>query len=439
MIMGKKNRLFKTSLQAILLILSFVLIAHGLWGPQFAPKNLTTTFVWVHYRGFLVLGILLLGNIFCMSCPFIFVRDGLRLFVSPKYLWPKKLRNKWTALFLFCAVLFCYEYFSLWSSPYRTALLMISFFAGALVVDLLFKKANFCKYLCPIGQFNFLSSTLSFKEVKSKNLSVCQSCSTQDCLRGNKTLNLRGCELYLLMPKKIGNLDCTFCMDCVAACPVDNIHVTSVLPGEELWKETHRSGIGKISERKDILALIIVFTFGSLLNAFAMIAPANILKQKIKDVIFLQSDLSILLLFFIFFLIVFPIALLGIPEILARKFGSQKYKLIPTLLPTGFAIWCAHYSFHMLSGLFTFIPLITKWPMPIHYMGLSPNLIMPIQQGILFLGLIGSIIVVHALEKNNKIRFTWSAVNTIITICALWILTMPMEMRGTFIGLGAMP
>ena len=42
----------------------------------------------------------------------------------------------------------------------------------------------------------------------------------------------RGCELALFQPRKIGNLDCTFCLDCVHACPHDNVGIGCRVPGE---------------------------------------------------------------------------------------------------------------------------------------------------------------------------------------------------------------
>lgn len=421
---------FKIISQCLMLLCSLCLIAVGLWGSQFAPKNITTLFVWVHYRGFLVLSLLFLGNLFCMSCPFIFVRNCLRVFISPRFLWPKKLQNKWLALFIFCAVLFFYEYLSLWSSPYKTALLIIGYFAAALLVDLLFKKASFCKYVCPIGQFNFLSSTLSFKEVAPKQLSVCHSCTTQDCLRGNAQNNLRGCELHLLMPKKHGNIDCTFCMDCIRACPHDNIAVSSVIPTTELWQETHRSGIGQLSQRNDILAFIVAFAFGGLLNAFLMTAPAFLIREKINLFLGLQNNFLNLLLFFLLFLLVLPAILLG-PLL---KF-SEKNNMIPSLLPVGFAIWCSHYSFHLLTGFFTFIPLMTKASWPLNWMGLKTSTVYPFQMGILSLGFMGSVMVLTSISNNRKTRVNWIAVNFVVCLLAAWIFTSPMEMRGTFVGI----
>ena len=142
-------------MQLPLLALAVVMILHGLFGPQLAPKNLATVLTWVHYRGLLVLVLLVAGNLFCMACPFMLPRELARRFFKPTRSWPRRLRNKWVALGLFVAVLFAYELFDLWGSPWWTAWLVLAYFAGALVVDSLFKNASFCKYVCPIGQFNF--------------------------------------------------------------------------------------------------------------------------------------------------------------------------------------------------------------------------------------------------------------------------------------------
>ncbi len=155
----------RTVLQIPLLIVSVIMVLHGLLGPDLAPKNLASTLTWVHFRGALVLILLCAGNFFCLACPFMLVRNIARLFFKPQRNWPRVLRNKWLSVALFIAILFVYELFDLWSSPWWTAWLIVSYFIGALVVDGLFKHATFCKFVCPIGQFNFVASTLSPLEV----------------------------------------------------------------------------------------------------------------------------------------------------------------------------------------------------------------------------------------------------------------------------------
>ena len=83
----------------------------------------------------------------------ILVRDAGRRLWHPALRWPRRLRGKWLGLILLVAVLFSYELFDLWALPRATAWLIVGYFAAALVVDVLFSGASFCKHLCPIGHF----------------------------------------------------------------------------------------------------------------------------------------------------------------------------------------------------------------------------------------------------------------------------------------------
>ena len=56
------------------------------------------------------------------------------------------------------AFLWAYEAFALWDSPWWTAWIVLAYFAAAFVIDGFFRGASFCKYVCPIGQFNFVQS-----------------------------------------------------------------------------------------------------------------------------------------------------------------------------------------------------------------------------------------------------------------------------------------
>ena len=99
----------RTALQIPALLVAVAMILHGLFGPALAPKNLATVLGWVHVRGALVLVLLVAGNIFCMACPFILVRDVARRFFKPVLVWPRALRTKWLSVALFVVVLFSYE------------------------------------------------------------------------------------------------------------------------------------------------------------------------------------------------------------------------------------------------------------------------------------------------------------------------------------------
>jgi len=327
-------RYVRPLLQLPLLIVSVVMILHGLFGPTLAPKNLATTLSWLHFRGVLVLVLLGAGNFFCLACPFMLVRQVARRFFKPRFNWPRALRNKWASVALFVLILFTYELFDLWSSPWWTAWLILAYFITVLMVDGFFKHASFCKFVCPIGQFNFLASTLSPFEVKVREPNVCVSCHTKDCIRGRREsdsdlVTIRGCELALFQPSKVGNMDCTFCLDCIHACPHDNVGILSRTPGEELLTDPLRSGIGYFSRRKDLAALATVFTFGALLNAFGMVSPVYAVESWLGRLMHVSHEAPVLGLIFTFFLILEPVVLLGLAAWCARSWSGDHRSLLP--------------------------------------------------------------------------------------------------------------
>ncbi len=47
----------------------------------------------------------------------------------------------------------------------------------------------------------------------------------------------------------------------------------AAVPGQTLWTDPFRSGIGRFSERPDLAALVLVLVFGAFANAAGMIEP----------------------------------------------------------------------------------------------------------------------------------------------------------------------
>ncbi|MEP7306908.1 MAG: FesM [Acidobacteriota bacterium] len=451
----------RKTFQLLLLAIAAVVIVDGLFGPQTPTNNLAPVLTWVHYRGLLIIALLAAGNLFCMGCPFVLVRDAGRRFLPPAFRWPRRLRTKWIALGLFVLVLFTYELFDLWALPRATAYLVLGYFGAALVVDLAFSGATFCKYLCPIGQFNFMASTMSPLELHIKQESTCRSCRTADCIKGRRQPDApqvvvqRGCELGLFLPLKVGNMDCTFCLDCVQACPHDNIALTSRLPGMELADTRRRSGVGWLSRRQDIAGLAVLFAFGGMLNAFAMVAPVYRLERWIAHALGVSSEAPVLALLFVMSLGVAPLVLVGGAAALTRVIvgettGSPRdtaANYAYALVPFGVGMWTAHYSFHLLTALLTVIPItqniatgLVGWAAlgePFwRWTGMRPGTVFPIQIGCILLGAMGSLAVAYRISDRDYPESPvpptapWVCVTVALASVAIWILSQPMEMRG---------
>ncbi|HKR23280.1 MAG TPA: hypothetical protein VJS17_11825, partial [Pyrinomonadaceae bacterium] len=167
------------------------------------------------------------------------------------------------------------------------------------------------------------------------------------------------------------------------------------------------------------------------------------------------SELPGLALIFALLLVCEPVLLIGVAALLTRLFTGSTKPLLSvavrysySLAPIGFGIWLAHYGFHFLTGLYTFIPVAQSalaelgfaitphWGVP----GWPPNVVQLFEFGFITLGLIGSLLVSYSIAVTDHQRrafvafIPWAAVSLIIAAAAFWLMMQPMEMRGVALG-----
>lgn len=458
-------RFSRRVMQAVLLAATGFIIFDGLIGPQQAPKNLATVSAWIHYRGLVVLALLVAGNLFCMACPFMLPRELARRLgqiLGIQGQAPRPLRNKWLAAALLAVFFLVFEWYDLWASPWLTAWIILAYFLIAFVVDTFFQGAAFCKYVCPLGQFNFFGALVSPAEIKVRSAAVCASCRTKDCIAGNRRTGQRGCELWLFQQKKVGNMDCTFCLDCVYACPYQNVGLKLRLPTQELWDDPRRSGVGRFSQRWDLTALVVVLIFAAYLNAFGMITPVYALQQTISNWLNTTQELPSLLIIFGAGFIIVPAILLAVTAYFSRLLAGRAHeslgflvrRFVYSLMPLAFGVWLSHYAFHFLTGALTLIPVtqsflndsgffvgVPQWQLgPI----VPAEWLFPLQTAFIYFGLLGSLVagfqiaISHYQKRHIALRafIPWGVLMLLMMSAALWIMFQPMEMRGTiFLGL----
>ncbi len=489
----------RSALQAPLLLLSALVILDGLYGPSLAPRNLAGVIPWLHWRGFVVLAILVFGNLFCMACPFMLPRRLAKRLLPGDRHCPPWLRSKWPAAALLVLFFWAYEAYDLWESPWLTAWVAVAYFLSAFLIDGFFKGAAFCKYLCPIGQFHFVNSALSPVEVAVRDGKLCDSCHTRDCIVGRAERGTplpvmaprapaflpevpppegverpagetgsgrpaqvaqRGCELWLFQPKKSGNMDCTFCLECVHACPHGNVGLLLRQPGEELWADPLRSGVGRFSQRPDLAFLVLVLVFAAFFNAFGMVAPVYALLDWMASAPGLGSEPLRVGVIMVGGIVALPLVLGGLAGAASRALSESGRSVISEatrfaygLVPLGFGMWLAHYLFHFLLGALTVLPLLGAYLMDL---GLSPQ--GPVDWGVaplvpeawlgaiqfffLELGLLVSLVVLWRIAHRDlestamakRAFLPWAGLAIVLSVAGIWLLSQPMEMRGTMMG-----
>jgi ferredoxin len=378
-------------------------------------------------------------------------RDFLRRFLNPARPFPAALKNKWLSVGLVLVYLWAYEAFDLWQSPFLTAWLVVGYFVSALLVDSLFRGASFCKYVCPVGQFNFLGAAVSPFEVRPRSAQTCSDCKTHDCVRGNSTA--RGCELDLFQPTKLGNFDCTLCLDCVHACPHDNVALGSVVPASALLRERRGSSIGELAKRPDLAVFALVLSVGAFVNAAGMVSPISSLLDGLVRDFGVQWEALLLLLLLLVSTLVVPVGVLLSCAAFARSRAGQASvsgvfnRLAFSLVPLGVSMWLAHFSFHLVSAWDTaalagerfagdFLGLAANspsGPFMVHLAWLES-----VEIFFLDVGLLSSLYVAWRIcgqwarpgRSRGPLFAPIGVATTALYLFGVWILLQPMEMRG---------
>jgi ferredoxin len=452
----------RTVVQSVLFALAAIMVIDGLLGNQLAARNAATVGAWVHYRGFIVLALLLAGNLFCAGCPFILPRKLARWLGRPTQRWPRVLRNKWLALAGLLGILFLYELYDLWSSPWLTAWVIVAYFLTAFVLEMVFTRDSFCMYVCPLGTFNFLYSTVSPLQITNRSMDVCRDCVGHDCINGrwdaNDKLIQQGCQLELYVPTLKSNLDCTLCLDCAKACPHDNVALVTRPPGDELFRQSWPN-------RLDLALLPVIAACSGLVNAFAMTPPVYGLEQWLA--VTLNTDREVFVLGPIFLLgaVIIPLALIyGAAWLNKQMVAGNRARSLTRLImrhayafvPLGFGIWGSHYLFHLLVGPLTIIPALQTFFADVVGLPLlgEPNLrigaswVLPLWgiQGIQMLsmaaGMIGALLVAWNGAKlankdgSGRVRefLPWALIVLLVGVLAVMVFLLPMEMRGNALG-----
>jgi len=456
--LGTALRLSQTRrvFQCILLAAAIVIVVDGFIGPQLAPVNLAGVAPWIHWRWLLVIGLLAAGNFFCMACPFTLAQRLATAWLPSGWAWPRWLSNKGPAIALLVLFFWAYELFSLWNSPWWTAWIVIGYFAAALTINGLFRGTPFCRYVCPIGQFNFVYSLVSPLEVRVRDPQACASCPSHACLRGSETQP--GCEMGLFQPQKQGNLDCTFCLDCVRSCPHDNVGLMAGLPTASLFSNDRLDG-GRYKVRTSVLLLMFALTFAALLSAFWMTQSGAALQWQSQDTLGEYGRPLLVTVATILMLLILPLAVVAVIGTVSHRAmrGEGTWRLsvaryLPALIPVGLGMWAAHYTYHFLAGAGTLVTAGWRfagdygltassslgWSCPCCAGELAPWML-PAEFLLLDLGLLLSLYATYAIARKHHGRSRqalaamapWMALVLVLFGLGAFLLLEPMQMRGT--------
>jgi hypothetical protein len=300
-------------------------------------------------------------------------------------------------------------------------------------------------------------------EVKVRDPEVCTTCKTKDCIRGRPATTglspapaARGCELHLFVPRKAGNMDCTFCLDCIHACPHDNIGMVAAVPAAELCHDPVRSGVGRFGKRPDLAMLVLVLVFGAFANAGGMVAPIADWQDWLRLSWGQSTPFWAISAYYLAALVLPSLAVLGVAW-LSRWWGglSASWRDVATrqvyaLVPLGFAMWLSHYSYHLLTSYDAALPATQRFAAdlgtPLGTPDWTSCCCLPPMDWIprleilcLDIGLLLSLYTAYRialtwtpdLPQALRVLAPWAVVLLLLFAAGIWIVLQPMQMRGT--------
>lgn len=213
------------------LLLLVFFIAAGLFGSPVGNRNIAVTIVWILWWFLLIVVMVPLGGrVWCLMCPMPSVGEWfsrgrligvLRGARERKRYWPVRLRNLWVQNVLFLAI--CSVSTILVTRPGATALVLAALMTGAIAVHLVFDRRTFCRYVCPLNGWLSLYAMAAVTEVRPRDQGVCGTCRSRSCVAGTDAA--WPCP-WLAIPFRLErNNHCGLCMECVKACPNQNLTV----------------------------------------------------------------------------------------------------------------------------------------------------------------------------------------------------------------------
>lgn len=227
-----KSRYPQLAVFIVMLIGYIFAILAGLIGTPVGSHNFSIVFVWIAWWAILILvAVPFFGRGWCAVCPIPLPGEWLQRGAvlsppdkRPKWLnlrVPKTFRNIWLQnisfllLALFSSVLL--------TTPNITGIVLTAMLFAAIGLSMIFERRAFCRHLCPVGGFIGLYSQVAPIELRIKDKQVCVRCEGKPCYNGSSAGY--GCPWGVFPGGLTKNTYCGLCMECIRACPRDNIAI----------------------------------------------------------------------------------------------------------------------------------------------------------------------------------------------------------------------
>ena len=253
-------------------------------------------------------------------------------------------------------------------------------------------------------------------------------------------------------------MDCTFCLDCLHACPHENVSLLASLPGSQLVRiERGRKRPHRLFRRFDVAVLIFLLVFAAFVSAGGMVEPVQAWERSLRDSFALSSTQPVVVCLYLLTMLFLPTLLVGLCARLNGIFGrvpagwrESVSTFAPAFVPLGFSMWLIHFSYHLLTGGRAGLPVFQRaatdagisifgapdWSLASTMLSLDwlPSL----ELLVLGIGLLFTLYVGWRSASRFRLGFArtlgllapWAILALVLYTAGVWVIFQPMQMRG---------
>jgi polyferredoxin/CRP-like cAMP-binding protein len=214
-------------------------------GPPDPSKNLASLAMWAMAWPAMIVGAFFAARIWCSVCAIGALSKLAKRIVSLEIPFPEilKMRSDFLIAGGILLIIWMESATDIRSSPFNLGLLLLTMFILAFLLNTVFARQAWCRYLCPLGGMNGLLARTSVLELRADSATCLASCSSQECYYG--TPQTEGCPFGQVVATLHSNQFCRICGNCAKNCPYDAIKLNLRAPGYELGEVRHvRTGTG---------------------------------------------------------------------------------------------------------------------------------------------------------------------------------------------------
>ena len=431
-LLGKalRSRACLTLLIVPTLAVFLLIVLAGLLGDQ-DTDNPAILLTWILWWPAVIFTFFLAGRVWCSFCPFGYLGDVAQKIYSLRLKAPGILKNMWWRLGLFLGLTWVTTLWALDRWPRGTAWLGLGLTLGAIALAVVFEKRTFCRYVCPVGGVFGLYSMTSPLRLAVKDQDVCRTgCAGKECSKA--------CGWFQFPPAMDRGAECSLCLDCVRACPTDNIALRTQTPGTEL--AAFRSHRKSLDEATAIAAVLGV----SLLQTAVMLNGWSGWEAQAGKWLHLAPGATLYTVIYAAAGVILPLFLLGLVSYAsqAQEDGASGWAgalrtYAYCFLPLGLALHAAHNFHHLFgeggavwTGLRNALAEYAGWAaVPAAPAAAEPNLLFALQWATLMAGLYLTYRVAVRRVRVFRVVLPMLLFGAAYTVMNVFILSAPMAHR----------